>query len=218
MIKPAQGPVGQEFSDAHLAVDIGGPEYFGTPIVAPYDGVITAAAQMGSGTNDAGLAIDIKSHDGMYLSRLGHNDQILVRVGQTVKAGEQVGTQGYTGYTIPDNQKGGTHCHWVLWVNGVRVNGEDYINEGNDMTDAERQAMEADKQAWMERALKAEGGVAHLDRALKEAYADLEKHKAGEAHLDRTLKEAYLEIDRLKALTNSGAVNKLEEIKRILGV
>lgn len=134
MIRPAQGGVGQGFSTSHPAVDIGGAEYFGTPIVAPFSGTITAAGQMGSGTNDAGLAIDVTSDDGTRRTRLAHNDRILVTVGQRVSQGEQIGTQGYTGYTQPDNTINGTHCHWVLWINGVRVDPLDYVtNEGGDM-------------------------------------------------------------------------------------
>ncbi len=129
---PAQGSVTQGFSSSHLAVDIGGQTYFGTPIVAPHAGKITAAGQMGSGTNDAGLAIDVTG--GQLKSRLAHNDQILVSVGQDVSEGQQIGTQGFTGYTQPDNTKAGTHCHWVLWDNGVRVDGRNYINNnGEDM-------------------------------------------------------------------------------------
>jgi hypothetical protein len=135
MIRPAQGGIGQEFSAAHQAVDLGSANEFGTPIVAPYAGTITAAGQMGSGTNDAGLAIDVTSLDGKFLSRLAHNDRILVSVGQQVSKGQQLGTMGFTGYTIPNDTKGGTHCHWVLWVDGVRVNPLDYVTEerGDDV-------------------------------------------------------------------------------------
>lgn len=132
---PAQGPVTQGFSTTHLAIDIGGEagKYFGTPILAPHDGTITAAGQMGTGTNDAGLAIDVTGS--RFKSRLAHNNQILVSVGQVVKEGQQIGTQGYTGYTIPDNQPSSSHCHWVLWDNGVRVDGRNYIKDnGGGMT------------------------------------------------------------------------------------
>jgi len=132
---PAQGRTDYNgFSAGHQAVDIGGNngQWFGTPIVAPHDGTVTAAGQMGSGTNNAGLAIDIDG--GRFKSRLAHNDKILVSVGQQVKKGQQVGTQGYTGYTIPAG-KGGTHCHWVLWDNGTRVDGLKYIKEDNVLVD-----------------------------------------------------------------------------------
>lgn len=129
---PAQGPITQGFTSTHLAVDIGGRAYFGTPIVAPHAGIITAAGQMGSGTNDAGLAVDITQQP--FKSRLAHNERITVAVGQTVIEGQQIGVQGFTGYTLPDNTIDGTHCHWVLWNNGVRVDGRKYItNNGVEM-------------------------------------------------------------------------------------
>lgn len=124
MIKPVNGNVTQGFHSAHLAVDIAGPHR--SPVYAPHAGRITVAGQLGSGTNDAGLAIDIDG--GRFKSRLGHNDEILVSVGQNVTEGQHIGYQGYTGYTQPDNVVGGSHCHWVLWDNGTRVDGRQHIS------------------------------------------------------------------------------------------
>lgn len=125
---PASGRISQGFTTTHQAVDIAGE--FDSPIVAPHAGRITAAGQMGSGTNDAGLAIDIDG--GRFKSRLAHNNRITVSVGQVVAEGQQVGTQGYTGYTQPDNVVQGTHCHWVLWDNGTRVDGRKYITANEE--------------------------------------------------------------------------------------
>lgn len=121
--KPVEGNITQGFHSAHLAVDIAGPHR--SHVYAPHAGKITYAGQLGSGTNDAGLAIDVDG--GTYKSRLGHNDQIIVSVGQQVSEGQHVGYQGFTGYTQPDNVVQGSHCHWVLWENGTRVDGRRYI-------------------------------------------------------------------------------------------
>lgn len=123
MRKPVDGNITQGFHSAHLAVDIAGPHR--SPVYAPHSGKVTYAGQLGSGTNDAGLAVDIDG--GTYKSRLGHNDQIIVSVGQQVTEGQQVAYQGFTGYTQPDNVVQGSHCHWVLWENGTRVDGRNYI-------------------------------------------------------------------------------------------
>lgn len=123
MRKPVDGNVTQGFHSAHLAVDIAGPHR--SYVYAPHAGKVTYAGQLGSGTNDAGLAIDVDG--GTYKSRLGHNDQIIVSVGQQVSEGQHVGYQGFTGYTQPDNVVAGSHCHWVLWENGTRVDGRRYI-------------------------------------------------------------------------------------------
>lgn len=126
MIKPADGGKGQGYSKAHQAIDWGSNKYFDTPIIAPFSGTVTATGQMGSGTNDAGLAVDIVSSQ--FKVRLCHLNSISVKVGQNVSEGQEIGRMGYTGYTIPKGI-GGTHCHIVLWVNNVRDNIEKYITK-----------------------------------------------------------------------------------------
>lgn len=120
---PVDGRISQGFHAGHQAVDIAGMHR--APVYAPHAGRITHAGQLGSGTNDAGLAIDING--GRFVSRLGHNDQIIVSVGQNVAEGQHIGYQGFTGYTQPDNVVQGSHVHWVLWDNGTRVDGRNYI-------------------------------------------------------------------------------------------
>lgn len=127
---PAQGGVGQGFSQAHQAVDLGSIDFFGTPIVAPHSGTITFAGKAGTGINDAGKCVDIDG--GRFKSRPCHMDTITVSVGQVVRQGQQVGTMGCTGYVKPAG-KLGTHCHWVLWDDGVRVDGLKYISQGGTM-------------------------------------------------------------------------------------
>lgn len=125
MILPGgAAPIGQGFSTAHQAVDQGNAAWFNKPIYAPHSGTVTAVGQMGSGTNNAGLAVDITG--GRYKSRMGHLDSYSVKVGQVVKEGQEIGRMGYTGYTIPAG-KNGTHTHWILWDNGTRVDGRKYI-------------------------------------------------------------------------------------------
>lgn len=121
---PSDGTITQGFSATHLAVDVSAG--YRSPIYAPHSGTVTDAGQMGSGTNDAGLAVDITSE--RFKSRLAHNDSINVKIGQKVSEGQIVGYEGYTGYTIPKGIKG-SHCHWVLWDNGKRVDGTKYIGD-----------------------------------------------------------------------------------------
>jgi hypothetical protein len=138
MQRPVNGVITQGFHAGHQALDIAGAHR--SPVYAPHDGVVTHAGQLGSGTNDAGLAIDING--GEFVSRLGHNDQILVYNGQRVKQGQHIAYQGFTGYTQPDNVVQGSHVHWVLWRNGTRVNPANYITTvpigGNEVANAEQ--------------------------------------------------------------------------------
>lgn len=121
---PAQGHITRGFSAAHPAVDIDNDK--GTPIVAPEAGTVTAVQQMGTGTLDAGLVVEIRAHSG-NLHRLCHNDSASVSVGQRVTEGAQVARMGNTGYVIAGPGGDGTHCHWIMWVNGVRVDGRKYV-------------------------------------------------------------------------------------------
>ncbi len=51
-----------------------------------------------------------------------HQSQIDVTVGQQVQAGELIGQIGQTGRVT------GPHLHWEVWVNGIQVNGFDWLN------------------------------------------------------------------------------------------
>jgi murein DD-endopeptidase MepM/ murein hydrolase activator NlpD len=57
---------------------------------------------------------------GVY-SGLYHQSKILVQVGQTIKAGEQIGIIGATG------RVNGPHLHWDLFVNGTQANPLDWL-------------------------------------------------------------------------------------------
>ncbi len=227
MILPARGRISQGFSGQHLAVDIAGG--YRSPIFAPHAGQITATGQMGTGTNDAGLAIDIDA--GRFKSRLAHNDEIITTPGQNVVQGQHIGYQGYTGFTIPSGIEG-THCHWVLWDNGVRVDGTKYINDTTEekMTPAAINLgfMTAFNRAAYPQEIKAYTGAdpeffqqtlynnnlmfrtkaANYDqteRALKVTYKQLDELRKKPQALDRAkvdlaLKEAQEALDAVKKL------------------
>lgn len=122
--RPCTGYISQGYSSAHLAVDIADKP--GTDIVAPVAGKITIASNLG----DCGLAVQVGSETNGH--RLCHNSKLLVKVGQTVKQGQKIAEMGYTGYTIPAGPAG-SHCHWVMWLNGVRVDGDKYTADNDDV-------------------------------------------------------------------------------------
>lgn len=132
---PASGKITQGFHAGHLAVDIA--TGYRKPIVAPEAGVITYVGQMGKpGTTlDAGTVVQIGYQD-KRLHRLCHLDSVAngIRVGVTVKEGQTVGYEGYTGYTQPDNVVQGSHLHWVMYVNNTRVDGRKYVTGVNPPT------------------------------------------------------------------------------------
>jgi lipoprotein NlpD len=92
---PAEGTVVQEFGGvaSNRGVEIAGRE--GTPVRAAAPGRIVYA---GSGLRGYGELIIVK-HNETYLSAYAHNRRLLVREGQTVKAGQTIAEMGATGVT-----------------------------------------------------------------------------------------------------------------------
>ncbi len=101
----------------HTGIDIPNPK--GTPVLAAGSGkVITAGYGLYYGGNDIndpyGLAVTIQ-HDFGYKNRqlttvYAHMDSINVTPGQWVKAGDQIGTIGTTGFTT------GPHLHFEVRI------------------------------------------------------------------------------------------------------
>lgn len=99
----------------HNGIDLGAP--IGTKIYAPLDGVVRA-------TGDTGLAPGCYSwgrwtlidHANGLTTLYGHQSQLGVVPGQTVKTGEVIGYVGSTGFST------GPHLHFTVYIkNGVTV-------------------------------------------------------------------------------------------------
>lgn len=101
-----------------LAIDIG--LSLGAAFVAPHGGVIGNVGWMG----DCGLAVEEWwQEDGSgWQTRYCHFGDVAVAPGDSIVAGQPLGTVGMTGLTT------GPHIHIVLWKDGVRVRPEDYLN------------------------------------------------------------------------------------------
>ena len=89
---PAQGPVLRGYSSTvHKGIDIGGKR--GDPVKAVAAGQVVYA---GTGIVGFGELLIVK-HNDVYLSAYGHNDQLLVAEGDTVKAGQVIAEKGSSG-------------------------------------------------------------------------------------------------------------------------
>lgn len=99
-------PYGVRFGKLHAGIDLAAPE--GTPYKAVHAGVVTAAGYNGG----YGYAITIKHSDGTEMI-YAHSRRLLVKAGDTVKAGQVIGEVGNTGYSY------GTHLHLEVHVNGA---------------------------------------------------------------------------------------------------
>lgn len=99
----------------HGAIDIPAPK--GTPIKAAASGkVIIAGWVRGYGYT---VMID---HGSNLLTLYGHNSALLVKVGQTVTAGQQIAKCGSTGDST------GNHCHFEVRKDGVKVDPLKYVS------------------------------------------------------------------------------------------
>ncbi|WP_207477619.1 murein hydrolase activator NlpD [Gilliamella apicola] len=88
---PAQGKIIEKFSNASKGIDISGT--LGTKIVAAANGRVVYS---GNALPGYGNLIIIKHNDD-YLTAYAHNQTILVKEQQNVRAGEQIATMGATG-------------------------------------------------------------------------------------------------------------------------
>jgi murein DD-endopeptidase MepM/ murein hydrolase activator NlpD len=108
-IWPAEGTLtskfGRRWGKMHKGIDIAGP--VGTPINAAADGtVVVAGWQSGYGN-----LVEIRHSDGTT-TRYGHNSQLSVTAGQTVRQGQQVARMGSTGHST------GPHLHFEIRPSG----------------------------------------------------------------------------------------------------
>ncbi|HSD60409.1 MAG TPA: peptidoglycan DD-metalloendopeptidase family protein, partial [Burkholderiales bacterium] len=87
-ILPTQGKLISGFSEATKGVDISGRQ--GQPVLASAAGKVVYS---GSGLRGYGKLIIIK-HNKTFLSAYAHNDQLLVKEGQTVSKGQKIAEMG----------------------------------------------------------------------------------------------------------------------------
>ena len=87
-------------------------------IYTPADGVVVFTGFL----TVRGNTVIIDHGWGVY-SGLYHQSEILVKVGDVVSAGQQIGLIGSTGRVT------GPHLHWDLFVNGIQVNPLDWLDQ-----------------------------------------------------------------------------------------
>lgn len=107
--------VSRGYSPKHDGVDL--PAKLGTPVFAIKTGVVSYARDAGSQQDRGGsgwaigggkvVNVDI---GGQLTTQYAHLNSILVKEGQLVQKGTQIGTVGKTGFDI-----GGSHLHFGLW-------------------------------------------------------------------------------------------------------
>ena len=90
----------------HEGIDIGAPE--GAPIYAASAGTVSFAGVMGGYGN-----MMLVDHGGGVVTAYAHQSSFFVGVGQSVSAGQQIGSVGSTGAST------GPHLHFEVRVGGA---------------------------------------------------------------------------------------------------
>jgi hypothetical protein len=115
-IWPVEGMIfslyGPRWGRLHEGIDISAP--LGTPIVASKDGIVVVTGRK-EGYGGYGNTVEIK-HDDDFSTRYAHLSKVIVKEGDTVKAGEVIGYVGCTGRCT------GPHCHFEIRYRGVPLN------------------------------------------------------------------------------------------------
>ncbi len=125
--------------DFHNGTDISVPG--GTPVVAALDGTVTAVFWDVWGGN----RVEVTHTDGIKTT-YNHLKDVMVRVGDTLRASEQLGTVGQTGLRVT-----GPHLHFEIWVHGKVADPESFDWEtGKGVIPASRAPYSAEDQAAMQ--------------------------------------------------------------------
>lgn len=120
-IWPADGEISSPYgmrwggSDFHPGMDIA--NYYGTPICATADGVVTDAGWNSSGYGNM-VCID---HGNGIVTLYAHAQEVIVNRGETVRKGQIIAYMGSTGFST------GPHVHYEVQINGSVVNPANYL-------------------------------------------------------------------------------------------
>ena len=90
-----------------------------TPVFAPWDGYIIVAHNQDTSSGGKHILIE----HGPLRTRYLHLNEVLVRVGDYVKRGQQIGVMGFTGEVVPKGP-GGAHLHFDI----IENNGTSFVD------------------------------------------------------------------------------------------
>lgn len=111
---PANGKIIQGFNNNTKGIDIEGTP--GDPVVAAADGTVMYA---GNGVRGLGNLVLLGHSDG-FITAYAHNQQLLVKTGDTVKKGARIALLGQTDTTSP-------RLHFEIRRRGTPVNPMSYL-------------------------------------------------------------------------------------------
>lgn len=120
-VKPVSGTITSRYGanesirdHTHKGMDIAAP--YGTKILAAADGKVTYSGTMGGYGN-----LIIITHESGIQTYYGHCSKLLAKVGDEVKAGDEIAKVGSTGFST------GNHLHFEIRKNGNQINPQKYL-------------------------------------------------------------------------------------------
>lgn len=120
-VKPVNGTITSRYGavedirdHSHSGLDIAAP--YGTKIVAAADGKVTFSGTMGGYGN-----LIIITHENGIQTYYGHCSKLCAKVGDEVKAGDEIALVGSTGNST------GNHLHFEIRKNGTTINPQKYL-------------------------------------------------------------------------------------------
>ena len=108
-------PITGKWQGGHKGMDIASGK--GNPVIAAASGTVVKSYLSSSYGNYI-----VISHGGGLMTAYAHMTRRLVSVGDTVAAGQQIGTVGSTGNST------GNHLHFGVYENGTAVNPRNYVS------------------------------------------------------------------------------------------
>lgn len=119
-IQPPVWPIkiNQYFGKYHRGLDL--DCNYREPIYSVQDGIV---AQVSYGWSGGYGNMVLLQHNGGFQTLYGHNDQIFIKQGQSVKRGQIIASCGNSGRST------GNHSHWEIIYNNEWVNPLKYIKE-----------------------------------------------------------------------------------------
>ena len=108
-------PITGKWQGGHKGMDIASGK--GNPVIAAASGTVVKSYLSSSYGNYI-----VISHGGGLMTAYAHMTRRLVSVGDTVAAGQQIGTVGSTGNST------GNHLHFEVYENGTAVNPRSYVS------------------------------------------------------------------------------------------
>ena len=122
-------PYGSRYDDTdfHTGLDIGdySQEIYGEPVVAAADGTVAMVSEDWTPGRGYGMYLVIE-HENGFATLYGHLSAIDVEEGDTVKAGEQIGQIGATGFAT------GPHLHFEVRRDGQHTDPAEYLPVGEE--------------------------------------------------------------------------------------